>query len=120
MVNALSWFEIAVTDIARATGFYETVMGAPLTPMQMSPTHPMATFDNMNGGGCIIQGEGYTPSAEGVVIYLRCEPDLQPMLDRVEGAGGKVLLPKTSIGGNGWMAFILDSEGNKIGLHSNE
>ncbi len=120
MVNALSWFEIAVTDIARATEFYETVMGTALTPMQMSPTHPMAAFDNMNGGGCLIQGEGYTPSTEGVVIYLKCEPDLQPMLDRVEEAGGKVLLSKTSIGGNGWMAYILDSEGNKIGLHSNE
>jgi uncharacterized protein len=120
MVNAINWFEIAVLDIDRAKTFYDTVMGKPLTTMEMSPGYPMATFDDMNGGGCIIQGEGYTPSAEGVVIYLNCNPNLQEMLDRVEEAGGSVLLPKTSIGGNGWMAFILDSEGNKIGLHSNE
>lgn len=119
MVNAINWFEIAVSDIERATTFYETVMGKPLTRMAMSPEHPMATFDEMNGGGCIIQGEGYTPSAEGVVIYLNCNPDLQIMLDRVETAGGSVILPKTGIGGNGWMAYILDTEGNKIGFHSN-
>jgi predicted enzyme related to lactoylglutathione lyase len=120
MVNAINWFEIAVLDIDRAVTFYDTVMGKPLARMEISPGYPMATFDDMNGGGCIIQGEGYTPSAEGVVIYLNCNPNLQEMLDRVEEAGGSVLLPKTSIGGNGWMAFILDSEGNKIGLHSNE
>jgi predicted enzyme related to lactoylglutathione lyase len=120
MVNALNWFEIAVTDIERAKTFYETVMGQSLTSMEMSPGYPMATFDEYSGGGCIIQGEGYTPSTEGAVVYLNCNPNLQEMLDRVEGAGGKVLLPKTAIGENGWMAYILDSEGNKIGLHSSQ
>lgn len=120
MVNALNWFEIPVLDMDRAKTFYDTVMGKPLTSMEMSPGYPMAAFDDTNGGGCIIQGEGYLPSSEGIVIYLNCNPDLQAMVDRVEAAGGSILQPKTSIGENGWMAFILDTEGNKIGLHSNE
>ena len=78
----------------------------------------MAMFDGVNGGGCIIHGDGYVPSAEGVTVYLNCNPDLQDMLDRVEEAGGSILMPKTSIGENGWVASIMDSEGNKIGLHS--
>lgn len=120
MVNALSWFEIPVSELDRAVKFYEAVMGQSLSRMEMSPGYPMAAFDDTNGGGCLIQGEGYTPSTDGVVIYLRCNTDLQDMLDRVEEAGGSVILPKTSIGENGWMAYMLDSEGNKIGLHSNE
>jgi hypothetical protein len=118
MINALNWFEIPVTDFERAKKFYDEMMGSPLTPMELSPENPMAVFGDAEGGGCIILGEGYVPSTNGVVIYLNCNPDLQDMLDRVEKAGGSIVLPKTSIGENGWMAYIMDSEGNKIGLHS--
>jgi len=59
------------------------------------------------------------PSANGTLVYLNGDPDLQPILSRVPGAGGKVLLEKTDIGGGlGFMAHILDSEGNRVALHS--
>lgn len=68
--------------------------------------------------GGIVQGEGFNPSTNGVLIYLNGGDDLSEPLARVDAAGGKVLLPKTAIGGNGFMAHFLDTEGNKIALHS--
>jgi predicted enzyme related to lactoylglutathione lyase len=69
-------------------------------------------------GGCIIQGEGYEPSSNGSLIYLNAGDDLSIPLSKVEAAGGKILLPKTGIGPNGFMAYFSDTEGNKVGLHS--
>ena len=80
----------------------------------------MLPADMQNGGigGGIVQGDGYVPSAEGVLIYLNGGEDLNGPLSKAEQAGGKILLPKTSIGGNGFMALFFDTEGNKIALHS--
>ena len=69
-------------------------------------------------GGAIVKGEGYIPSHEGSVVYLNGGEDLSAVLDKVEGAGGKILRPKTGIGENGFIAFFNDTEGNKVGLHS--
>lgn len=120
MAVALNWFEIPATDIERAQRFYETIMGMELIPMMMSDGYPMAMFPYESNSGCVIQGAGYEPSTNGVLIYLNCNPDLQKILSRVPEAGGAIETPKTGIGENGFMAIITDSEGNRIGLHSNE
>ncbi len=121
MTNAINWFEIPVSDFARAKKFYETLYGVEISEMP----HPLFKYgmlpaDMQNGGigGGIVQGDGYVPSAEGVLIYLNGGEDLNGPLSKVEQAGGKILLPKTSIGGNGFMALFFDTEGNKIALHS--
>jgi predicted enzyme related to lactoylglutathione lyase len=61
-----------------------------------------------------------TPSQQGALLFLSCGPDLSAALAKVEPAGGKVVLPKTLIPGGeaGYMAIILDTEGNRVGLHS--
>ena len=71
-------------------------------------------------GGAIVTGEGAVPSATGTAVFLNANPDLQVVLDRVEGAGGKILMPKTAIGmeNAGHFAMIADTEGNTVGLHS--
>ncbi len=121
MTNSINWFEIPVTDFTRAKKFYETLYGAEIVEMP----HPTFKYgilpaDIQNGGvgGGIVQGEGFEPSTNGTIIYLNGGEDLNLPLSKVENAGGKILLPKTSIGGNGFMAYILDTEGNKIALHS--
>lgn len=79
----------------------------------------MAMFPAEDGvSGAVIKAEGYTPSAEGSIIYLNAGADLSDALGRVEAAGGLVVAPKTGIGENGYVAFFLDTEGNKVGLHS--
>jgi len=69
--------------------------------------------------GALVQGDDYKPCPEGAIIYLNANPDLATVMLRVEAAGGKILMPKMSIGEHGNIAFVMDTEGNKIGIHSN-
>ncbi len=121
MANTINWFEIPTIDINRAKRFYETILEVKMEIIEMMGMQYAffpADTENNSTGGCIIQGSGYEPSSVGVMIYLNGGEDLIVPLNKVEGAGGKVLLTKTAIGGNGFMAYIEDTEGNKIGLHS--
>lgn len=122
--NAISWFEIPATDLDRAQTFYETIFGVSLFPMDM-PNFQMRMFplqDPQNGvGGALVKAQDfYNPSAtDGVLIYLNANPDVQQVLDKVEAAGGKVVVPKTEISPDyGFMGVFIDTEGNRIGLHS--
>ena len=124
MDNAISWFEIGTTDLDKATKFYETIFGVSLIPMDL-PNIKMRMFpiDNMQtgiGGALVDSGGFHKPSAtEGPLIYLNGNPDVQNILDKVEAAGGKIMVPKTEISPEyGFMAVILDTEGNRVGLHS--
>lgn len=126
MTNAISWFEIPVTDLDRAQQFYETIFGISLIPMDM-PNIKMRMFpvdDPMTGiGGALVNtgsDEFFKPSAtEGTLIYLNANPDVQLVLDKIQVAGGKVIVPKTEISPEyGFMGVFIDSEGNRIGLHS--
>jgi len=70
-------------------------------------------------GGAIACGENFVPAMTGTTVYLDGGNDLSVPLGRVESAGGKVILSKTGIGGNrGFIALFIDTEGNKVGLHS--
>ena len=124
MKNAVSWFEIPTTDLDRATRFYETIFGISLFPMD-TPNLKMRLFpidDPMTGiGGAIVHADGfYIPSAtHGPMVYLNGNPDVQLVLDRVEDAGGKIVVPKTQISPEyGHMAVFIDTEGNRVALHS--
>ncbi len=124
MKNAISWFEIPTTDLNRAQKFYETIMDITLSPMDF-PQIKMRMFpldDPMNnvGGALVNSGGFHKPSAtDGPLIYLNGNPDVQVILDKVEAAGGKILVPKTTISEEyGDMAVISDTEGNRIGFHN--
>ena len=123
--NAISWFEIPTTDLDRAQKFYETIFETQLFPMEML-NFKMRMFpveNPMEGiGGALVHTQGFYQSSatDGVLIYLNGNPDVQAILDRVEAAGGKIVVPKTEISPEyGYMAVIVDTEGNRIGLHSN-
>jgi predicted enzyme related to lactoylglutathione lyase len=123
MKNAISWFEIPATDLSRAQRFYETIFALSLIPLDL-PNIKMRMFpleDQMGVGGAICDSGGFhKPSAtDGPLIYLNANPDVQLVLDRIEKAGGKIMVPKTEISPEyGYMAVFIDSEGNRIGLHS--
>lgn len=120
--NAIKWFEIPAADLDRATTFYETIFQCKLIPMEIGDELRMRMFPTEPGtiGGAICyHSQFYKPSAEGTVVYLNGDPDLQLVLDKIEAAGGKVLMPKTPISDEfGFMALFLDSEGNRVALHS--
>ena len=124
MKNAISWFEIPATDLDRAQKFYEAIFGFSMIPMEM-PNFKMRMFpidDPMTaiGGAVVSSGGFHKPSAtDGPLIYLNGNPDVQQVLDKVVAAGGSVMVPKTQISAEyGFMAVIIDTEGNRIGLHS--
>lgn len=124
MKNALSWFEIPSTDIDRAQKFYEAIFEIQMIPMDVAQIR-MRMFpidDPMTGiGGAVVHAEGfYAPSAtDGPLIYLNANPDVAHVLDKVEEAGGKIMVPKTMISPeHGYMAVFIDTEGNRIALHS--
>jgi uncharacterized protein len=122
--SAISWFEIPATDLDRATKFYEAIFDVTMIPMDMPNIKmrmfPLADMMNDVGGAIVDSGGFHKPSDnDGVLIYLNANPDVQLILDKVEAAGGKIFLPKTEIGNEfGFMAIIIDTEGNRIGLHS--
>ena len=120
--NSINWFEIPVTDLARAKHFYQVSFGIHMEDMHM-PGMEMSGFPAEMGNGkvsgALVKDGNTRPSADGVIIYLNANPSMDNILEKIEGAGGKVLMGKTLISEEiGYMAFFIDSEGNKIGLHA--
>ena len=119
--NALNWFEIPVAVFARAKAFYSAIFDFEMPEMQMGPqTMGFLLSEQGKGvGGAIVYGEGYVPSAEGTLVYLAAGADLTVVLNRIEPAGGKILISKTMVAPDlGFFAQFLDSEGNRVALHS--
>ena len=120
--NSLNWFEIPASDINRAKAFYETIFGIEMPVMSMMGME-MAMFPGEEGNGkasgCLCQSPFHKPSQEGSVIYLNANPDMSDVIARIESAGGTVAMPKTMITPEvGHMAFFIDTEGNRVALHS--
>jgi predicted enzyme related to lactoylglutathione lyase len=120
--NVSVWFEIPAADFERAVGFYEKVFETRLIKEKFGPAD-MAVFphEGETTSGAIMKGEGYVPGADGTVVYLSSKVDLDVPLSKVARAGGRVALPKTALPeGMGYFAHFVDSEGNRVGLHSME
>ena len=122
--NVVGWFEVPVSDMERAIKFYEKVFDFKLDRNTMGPLD-MAWFpwitDGLGSGGSLVHfPAAYKPSTDGTLVYFTAHSgDLANELSRVEDAGGKILQGKTQISAeHGFMALILDTEGNRIALHS--
>jgi uncharacterized protein len=120
MNNALNWFEIPVTDLARAKRFYSNVLQADLREETMAGTSmAILPYEKGGVGGALVVGDAFVPDSKGTIVYLNAGNDLDGALTRVEAAGGKVVLPKTHLSDAiGSIAHFLDTEGNRIALHS--
>ena len=121
--NSLNWFEIPVTDMARAKHFYQVIFSIHMDEHSMMQMD-MAFFPSEPGtgkaSGALVKSEYHVPSMTGTIVYLNGNPDITSVLEKVESEAGKIMMPKTAIdNNNGYMAFIEDTEGNRIGLHSN-
>jgi predicted enzyme related to lactoylglutathione lyase len=119
MSNAISWFELPAQDLGRAQRFYEKVLGASLRAETFAGME-MAIFpyEHPTGiGGALVKDARFRPSPDGAVVYLPARGGLDGCLARAAAAGGKVVMPRTDIGDPGFIALIVDTEGNRVGLH---
>jgi len=114
----INWFEIPVVDMQRAVTFYQQVLGITCTPHSVLDIE-MALFphNKPNIGGALVKHAMFTPSDSAGVVYF-CTPHLSAALKRASEAGGQTVLgPEALPNGIGSIALIIDSEGNRIGLH---
>lgn len=119
----VSWFEIPVNDMDRAKRFYEAVFNTQIDIHNFGGIlMGWFPFSEQKSGatGTLIKHETYVPSQEGTLVYFNCE-DVANEIGRVEAAGGKIYQPKTEISPeHGYMAIFIDTEGNRVALHSNK
>jgi uncharacterized protein len=118
--HIISWFEIPSVDFERAVRFYETVLDTTLRRQEFGATEiGIFPYAEPATGGCITSSRDLKPSSSGVLVYLNAQPNVDAVLARVEKAGGKVEGPVVELpNGIGYIGFITDTEGNRIGLHS--
>ena len=117
--NCVNWFEIPAINFQQSVDFYNNIFGIEMEK-NFDGNYAMAFFPAENGiGGAVVAGPGSTPGDSGPLLYLNAGEDLNTVLDRVEPAGGRIVMPKTLINEeSGHFAIFIDSEGNKLALHS--
>jgi len=121
MNKTISWFEIPALDLDRASAFYEQILAVTLNRGEMSGTSlAVFPYDRDHAtGGTLINGPGFKPSPDGAVVYLNAGESIDAVMARVGPAGGKIVLPRTELpAGMGAFAHLLDTEGNRVGLHA--
>lgn len=113
------WFEIPAIDFQQAVNFYNHIFGIEMD-QNITEVNAMAFFPVTSGiGGAIISGPGSIPSDTGPLLYLNGGKDLNNVLNKVEEAGGRIVMQKTLIGDDaGYFAIFIDSQGNKLALYS--
>lgn len=118
--NPVIWFELYVQDMARATKFYQSVFGFALTRIESTGMEllgfPMEQ-NKVGAGGALVKSEGVPSGGGGTVIYFKCD-DCAVEAKKTAANGGSIHKDKFSIGQYGWIALVVDTEGNMIGLHS--
>lgn len=119
MANSVVWVDIPVLDLDRAMRFYGAVLGKPIQKQE----YPGMAIGLLPGAdtdvsGCLFAKPDERPSDRGLLVYLNAQGRLDQAIAAVEPNGGKILQPKHPIGPHGFRAVILDSEGNRIALHS--
>ena len=119
MANQIVWCDIPVLDLDRAVKFYSAVLGQEVKKHEF-PGMTVGVLPHGDGdaGGCLIQSADQKPSEQGIMIYLNANGRLDDASAAVVQNGGKIVQPKQSIGPFGSRAIIIDSEGNRVALHS--
>jgi len=121
MANSIVWVDIPVLNLDRSIKFYSAVIGSPVAK-QDYPGMSIGLLPHVEGkgevSGCLFTSPDAKPSDQGPLIYLNAQGRLDQAVAAVEANGGKVLQPKHAIGPHGFRAVILDSEGNRVALHS--
>jgi uncharacterized protein len=119
MPNQIVWCDIPVKNLDRAIKFYSAILGGKVEKQKFEGT-TIGVLPHPNDGvsGCLIVSDEAQPSTDGPMLYLNCDGRLPVAIAVVELNGGKILKPRHSIAPHGFRAIVLDTEGNRLALHS--
>ena len=118
-MNRAVWFDVPVADLARATRFYAAVLGINVHPAKFEELDFAVLEHDQGNGGCLIPDPGAV-SRGGILVYFNVDGRIREAVQEVERNGGQVLKDTHPIGPHGFRAIVLDSEGNRIALHSSK
>lgn len=117
--HTVVWLDIPVIDLNRAADFYSKVLAAPVPVEQMGDcAYGLLPHTENNLSGCLAVCKDNQPSRTGPLIYLSVNGRLDEAVRIAHDSGGEVLQPSHAIGPYGFRAIVVDSEGNRIALHS--
>src|SRR5690349_9786602 len=120
MPNSVNWFEIYVDDMSRAKAFYESVFSVKLSKLDNPDVELLAFPSDQNSygtSGALVRMPGFDAGANSVLVYFRCA-DCAVEAAKAVKYGGRIKKEKRSIGKYGYIALVIDTEGNMIGLQS--
>jgi len=117
--NRAVWFDIPVANLERAAAFYEAVLNIKVHIEQFDDFQFGVLDHEQGNGGCLIPNESAISGSQGILVYMNVDQRIRDAITQVEPHGGKIIEPIHSIGPHGFRAIILDSEGNRLALHSN-
>lgn len=119
MKKFITWFAIPAVDFQRALNFYNSILGLEMEEIDCG-IEKMACFPS--GEGAISFSPGFIPSTDGVLVSLEVENDFDEAITKIEKNGGKIIQQKTKIEveGRGYFSLFIDTEGNKLSIHSNK
>ncbi|MGI8896261.1 MAG: VOC family protein [Casimicrobiaceae bacterium] len=116
--NRAVWFDIPVADLDRSAAFYAAILGIKVHKEQFEG-YTFCILDHQDGnGGCLVKNESEINSNSGILVYMNVNTRIRDAVTQVEKCGGRVVQPIHAIGPHGFRAIVLDSEGNRIVLHS--
>jgi len=116
MSDRVVWFDLPVADLERSSRFYSAVLGIKVS-QENAGGFKFAVLEHTGGnGGCLVPGKA---SAEGILVYMNVDGRIRDAVKQAEKLGGRVVEQTKSIGPHGFRAVIVDSEGNRVALHSN-
>ncbi len=116
--NRAVWFDIPVNDLDRSVSFYREVLGIEVVKQEFEGFRFAVLAHEEGNGGCLVERKEEISSDGGILLYMNTEGRIRDAAAKVEANGGKILEPVHAIGPHGFRALVLDSEGNRIALHS--
>jgi predicted enzyme related to lactoylglutathione lyase len=116
--NRAVWFDIPVADLGRANAFYAAVLACGVERMDFEGVSFSVLEHDEGNGGCLVPKPGEVTADKGILLYLNVDGRIRDAAAQVKALGGKVVEDVHAIGPHGFRAIVLDSEGNRIALHS--
>jgi predicted enzyme related to lactoylglutathione lyase len=116
--NRVVWFDLPVRDLDRAAAFYAAVLGVKVTKEAFDDFKFCVLEHDQGNGGALVPAADEVTATQGVLLYFNVDGRLRDAAAQTEAKGGKVVSPIHPIGPHGFRAIVVDSEGNRIALHS--